>query len=1047
ASLTVSDGSTTSAADDVIVSTTNSLPVANAGPEQRAAVGETLRMRLDRSSDVDGDLVTRFNWALIARPAASTAALTPAEGDGGLSAGTLPGLTLDQAGTYVVQLSVDTDGGSSQLDTAVITTENAAPAADAGPDQSVLPGDSVVLAGGDSTDRDGEILSYRWALLHAPAGSSAVLGDPTKVSPGFTADLAGTYVAQLIVSDGGRQSAPDTVVITTDNARPFAAAGPDQRASVGTTVQLDGNTSSDADGDVLTYDWSLVGLPSGGGGGGFEVLNPQAGTGSIPGYTVGSENDRVLIVGVVTNTTSTNQMDVRFGGVALSEIVNTTSFVRRTALFQLPEASIGEGAKIGDITVTVNGSTPSVAELTAFYITGIDQSRLARTTISSAPLFGSSTSAEATITPLSDETVMISILGLGTSVTWTPGAGETQIGFRAGSSAAIGASFEEVPVANPVTMSWSGPSAQTPTIIMATYGVLASGGGGSNLSLAELNDPTLPNPSFLPDLDGTYVAQLVVKDGSLDSAPDIVLASTENGRPLANAGSNQAVNGGDLVMLDGTGSSDPDGDSLTFNWSLLHVPEGSTAVLSDPSVAQPTFTADLVGTYVAQLIVAEAAGEQLKSDPVTVLVTVTNTAPVADAGPDRVVRTNSLVQLDGSGSSDPDGDALSFGWTLVTKPLNSTTELAGANTIDPQLVPDLAGDYVIELVVSDGLATSAPDSVTITATDQAPVADAGPDQSVQPGALVNLDGSGSSDPDGQPISFSWRLTALPGGSTAALAGADTATPSFTADAAGIYVAELTVSDGAFDSLDTVAVRAIAPSTNNPPVLDPVGNQTVALGTSLSLTLTASDPDGDDLAFTASPLPLPVGASLNSTTGEFTFAPNETQVGDLQITFIVSDGVLNDSEAITITVQAAPPGGQTALAGRLLDTNDFVNSIETPVVGATVSILGSGVTATSDANGNFTLTGIPSGSQVFDIDVSTANPAPDGSPYAGFREALQLIPNVTNIVDRPFFLPRVETASLTTVDPAVTTVVENTRLGIRLEVPPGSAKNSDGTNFT
>lgn len=1045
ASLTVSDGITTSAADEVVVSTTNSLPVANAGPEQRAAVGETLRMRLDRSSDVDGDLITRFDWALIARPAASAADLTPTDGDGGLSAGSLPALTLDQAGTYVVQLSVETDGGSSQTDTAVITTGNAVPEADAGPDQSVLPGDVVVLGGGGSTDRDGDPLSYRWALLHAPVGSTAALDDSFAVSPSFTADLSGTYVAQLIVGDGASQSAPDTVVITTDNARPFAAAGSDQRASVGTTLQLDGSASGDADGDLLTHDWSLIGLPSGGGGGGFEVLNPQAGTGSIPGYTVGAGDDRILLVGVVINTTPISSIDVRFDGIPMQEVRKTLSAVIRTALFQLPESDLGPGAKTGDITVTVNGSTPIVAEITAFYMTGIDQTRLASATVDSTPLTGSATSASATLTPVSDQTVMISILGLGANEVWAPGPGETQINMSGGFRGAVGASFEEVPTAAPVTMSWSGTSASTPTMIMATYGLLGSGGGG--LSLAELNDPTLPNPSFLPDLDGTYVVQLVVGDGSLDSTPDIVLASTENGRPLASAGSDQTVNGGDLVTLDGAGSSDPDGDSVTYSWSLLHLPEGSTAVLSDPSAAQPTFTADLLGTYVAQLIVAEAAGEQLKSDPVTVLVTVTNTAPLADAGPDQVVRTNSLVQLDGSGSSDPDGDALSFGWTLVSKPLSSTAELAGADSIDPQLVPDLAGDYVIELVVSDGLLTSAADSVTITATDQAPIADAGPDQSVQPGALVNLDGSGSSDPDGQPLRFSWRFTALPGGSTATLSGATTATPSFTADVAGIYLAELTVSDGAFDSLDTVAIRADAPSTNNAPVLDPIGNQTVALGSTLSLTLTASDPDGDDLAFTASPLPLPAGASLNSGTGAFEFSPDETQVGDLQITFIVSDGVLDDSEAITITVQGAQPGGQTALTGRLLDTNDFVNSVETPVVGATVSILDSGVTATSDANGNFTLTGLPSGSQIFDIDVSTANPAPDGSPYAGFREALQLIPNVTNVVDRPFFLPRVETASLTTVDPAVTTVVENTRLGIRLEIPPASAKNADGTDFT
>ena len=1046
ASLTVDDGVTTSTADEVRISTTNSPPVADAGPEQRAAVGDTLRMRVDRSLDVDGDLISRFNWSLIAKPATSTAALTPTDGDGGLSAGTLPALTLDQPGTYVVQLTVDTDAGSSQADTAVITTENAVPLADAGPDRSVLPGDFVVLGGGGSSDRDGDVLTYRWALLHAPTGSTAALDDPVAVAPGFTADLAGTYIAQLIVSDGTRQSAPDTAVITTGNARPFAAAGSDQRAGVGTTVQLDGSASGDADGDALTYDWNLIGLPSGGGGGGFEVLNPQAGTGSIPGYTVGAGDNRVLIVGVVTNTPSTSSLAVHFDGVALKEIVNTPSFVLRTALFQLKEADIGPGARSGNITVAVSGSTPSVAEITAFYMTGIDQNRLARTNLGKAPFFGTLTSTDGTLTPLSDETVMISILGLGTSVTWTPGAGETQINFRAGTGAAIGASFEEAPLAVPVTMSWSGPAATTPTILMATYGVATPGGGGGGPSLAELDDPTLPNPSFLPDLKGTYVAQLIVNDGGLDSVPDIVLASTENGRPAASAGTDQVANTGDLVTLDGLGSSDPDGDSLTYAWSLLHAPEGSTAALSDPSAAQPSFTADLVGSYVAQLIVAETAGEQLKSDPATVVVTVLNTPPLADAGPDQVVRTRSLAQLDGSGSSDPDGDALSFAWMLVSQPVGSTAALRDPNAIDASLIPDLPGDYVIDLVVSDGLDSSTPDSVTITATDQAPIADAGPDQSVQPGTAVNLDGSASSDPDGQPLSFSWRFTAQPSGSTASLVGADTATPSFTADVAGIYIAELTVSDGAFDSTDTVAVRAISPSSNNAPALDPIGNQTVALGTTLALTLTASDPDGDDLGFSATPLPLPAGASLESASGVFLYRPQPSELGTNTITFAVSDGLASDSESVSITVTDGP-AGPTALSGRVLDAVDLAAGTETPVVGATVSVVGATVSVVTDATGSFTLGSLPAGNPLVDIDGTTANLAPDGSAYAGLRQSVDVVSGVTNAPAQPFALARIDAGSLTTVDPTTTTVVQNATLGVTLTIPPGSAKNPDGTDFT
>lgn len=227
----------------------------------------------------------------------------------------------------------------------------------------------------------------------------------------------------------------------------------------------------------------------------------------------------------------------------------------------------------------------------------------------------------------------------------------------------------------------------------------------------------------------------------------------------------------------------------------------------------------------------------------------------------------------------------------------------------------------------------------------------------------------------------------------------------------------------------------------------MGDRSVDLGEVLTIDLAATDANGDALSFSASPLPLPAGASLGGTSGLFVFAPNAEQVGNIALTFRVSDGLASDSETITITVVGAAPGGVTAISGRLLDTNDFVNGIETPVVGATVSLLGASATATSDSNGDFLLSGIPGGHQVFDIDTATAQAAPDGSPYAGFREEIDLIAGVTNVIDRPFFLPRIAAESLTTVDPNVTTTVVNETLGTTLEVAPHTAKDEAGNDFT
>jgi RHS repeat-associated protein len=236
-------------------------------------------------------------------------------------------------------------------------------------------------------------------------------------------------------------------------------------------------------------------------------------------------------------------------------------------------------------------------------------------------------------------------------------------------------------------------------------------------------------------------------------------------------------------------------------------------------------------------------------------------------------------------------------------------------------------------------------------------------------------------------------------------------------------------------------------TPQPPTLDPIEDQTVGLGSTLTLQLTASDPNDDSLAFAASPLPLPANMELDAVGGLWTFTPDEAQVGTLDLTFIVSDGALIDSQTFSITVLGADPSGVTALTGRVLDTHDFVQGVETPVAGATISLLDTGFTTTSDADGNFILNGIPPGSQILDIDSSTAGPAPDGSPYSGFREEIKLMKGVNNVIERPFFLPRIEQESLTPVRSFETTMVENHRLGVAMEVPAFSARNEGGSLFS
>ncbi|MBI5445699.1 MAG: hypothetical protein HY900_31345 [Deltaproteobacteria bacterium] len=96
-----------------------------------------------------------------------------------------------------------------------------------------------------------------------------------------------------------------------------------------------------------------------------------------------------------------------------------------------------------------------------------------------------------------------------------------------------------------------------------------------------------------------------------------------------------------------------------------------------------------------------------------------NIAPVARAGSDQTVLVSSAVTLDGSASSDADGDPITFQWSFVSKPGGSAATLSGATAEKPTMTPDVAGSYVIQLVVNDGTIDSAADQVTVTATAEA----------------------------------------------------------------------------------------------------------------------------------------------------------------------------------------------------------------------------------------------------------------------------------------------------------------------------------------
>jgi hypothetical protein len=210
------------------------------------------------------------------------------------------------------------------------------------------------------------------------------------------------------------------------------------------------------------------------------------------------------------------------------------------------------------------------------------------------------------------------------------------------------------------------------------------------------------------------------------AASNSTLCAT-NHPPVANAGPNQTVFVGTTVQLNGSGSSDPDGNPITYLWSFVSMPSGSNATLSSTTTVNPTFVVDKPGSYVIQLIVNDG---QLDSAPSQVTIRTQNSPPVANAGLNQTVTTGTTVRLDGSKSTEVDGNALTYQWSFVSVPTGSTATLSNPTAINPTFVADKKGNYVVQLIVNDGSVDSTPSQVTISDVNSPPVANAGPAQIV-----------------------------------------------------------------------------------------------------------------------------------------------------------------------------------------------------------------------------------------------------------------------------------------------------------------------------
>lgn len=296
------------------------------------------------------------------------------------------------------------------------------------------------------------------------------------------------------------------------------------------------------------------------------------------------------------------------------------------------------------------------------------------------------------------------------------------------------------------------------------------------------------------------------------------LCSDLNHPPVSAVTGPHHVPVGETATLDGSLSTDPDasaarakGSLLTFNWAVVSRPTGSGASLDSAAGVRVTLEPDVAGAYTAQLVVQDGcvAAPAVLFTLEAADAVAGNVPPNANAGPPQVVRIGATVTLDGQGSSDPDHgpQPLTFEWSQAAGPVPVDLTPSGATAT---FVPTVPGQYVFELMVSDGQASDqAHVAADVVTGNLPPTVSAGPDVVTNLGKWVVLTGS-ASDPDGGSgaVALSWIFLSKPGASARTngdIAGAHKRMARFAPDAPGQYLFQLHASDGDLIAADNVLV--------------------------------------------------------------------------------------------------------------------------------------------------------------------------------------------------------------------------------------------------
>jgi PKD repeat protein len=704
-SLIVSDGFGASNAATT-KATIIAAPVANAGGPYNWTAGSALSFSGSASTAPSGQTLT-YSWSF---------------GDGGTATGATPTHTYTTANTFTVSLTVtDTSGGTNTASVSAVIA--AAPAANAGGPYNQIPGQSITFNGSKSTGPSGQTLAYAWTFGDGATG--------TGVNPTHAYTAAGTYTVSLTVTDpiGGSNIATSAATIA---AGPLANAGGTYIGTMTQPIAFNGSGSTGPSGQTLSYAWNFG---DGGTGIGVSPSHAYTATGT---YTVSLT---VNASGGGSNTTTTT-------ATALNEPVanaggSYTGTVSQAVSFNASKSTGPAGQTLSELWNFGDGSTG----------TGLNPTH----TYSAVGSYNVSLTVSDTVGGSSKSTTTALVLAAPVANAGGPYSG------TAAQSLTFNGSLSTAPPAQILSYAWN----------------FGDGGTGTGV-----------NPTHTYSTAGSYSVTLTLTDSSGGSSTATTTATIgKSNTPVANAGGPYNGTAGAPLTFSASASTGPTGQPLSYQWNFG---DGSTGTGVSPAHSYRS-----TGSYTVAVTVATNNGA---SSTASTTASIAST-PVANAGGPYNERPGTPVAFNGSKSTAPSGQTLTYAWAFGDGATGTGVTASHSYAA--------GGNYTVSLTVTDGIGGTSTASATAT-IGNGPVAQAGGPYAGPPGKTMAFNGSNSTGPSGQTLTYDWSFG---DGSTAT-----GVSPSHSYSVSGTYNVSLTV----IDSVGESNTSSVAATITNAPVANAGG---------------------------------------------------------------------------------------------------------------------------------------------------------------------------------------------------------------------------------